>query len=927
MKTEWTFRIVCLLTPSLVAANLVLAGCKPGPVVGPTNTAVLTATQASTLAPTLMPALTPTNTATAAPTPEPYASWSTNFTDVTDPAASGMFGWGENYSLSLDTSNVNSGGKSIKTTGTVAKAWSAMGLTFNLANLLGVNSVDLSDKTLRLEVYVPQGSPLYRFYIDVHSPDQYVQVRIFLDDVYLGQWHTYTADVAEDIALKSWRERAGEASPNLTDDQAANLLKHAQAIGIYAVPEVDHPSTQAYFEVDSLGWAPSGPFPTYDPSVDSLRRFAPPNLPVGGWMEVEASMDHDAVRNLVQEFNLVTTMSWFPQTEPPGDVLTYDTSWSPRPDADYLNDTNGTQLLRYSGMGANPTWMPDWLTNKTYDEVGPILEGFVRGVVDHYKGKTFIWNLFNELLCYDLNNPNCTGLRLKSRKEPSMIFTNDYAPWANDSSDLALVEDAFRVARQADPQALLIVNDAGAGEGTPAGDAVYALAAKLKADGTPIDGVGLETHIFLDQYDHFSDHRPDPISFDPVYGFTDIAENVERFAALGLKVAFTEVDIPIYLGDIDLSTPAGKDLLAHRRQLQAAAYRSLLHIALTHPNVVALSTWDFQDQYTWADPADVWARSPGYGKDLGLMDRSFQKKPAYYALLDELKAAPAALPGAFSRTSPAEGATAQPNSLTLSWGPSAGATGYQYCLAGGLSDSCASWISTGTSTQATVRGLLPNTPYSWQVRAVGPGGVIHANSGNWGTFKTVDQTAFTFSTNFAEVTDPAASGFGGGGGNFSLSLDTSNVHSGGKSVKVTATVGPAKPAFEMRVYMKSLGAPPTYDFSDKTVSFEVYLPPDSPLDFLTLLIRHSEPFVNVGSAGAGALYKGRWHTYTVDISQYIRGRAWKVSPWLITSGMTDDDVLSTLKNADCLSLYGGVNSPSTDKVTTLLLDQVTWSGH
>ena len=36
-------------------------------------------------------------------------------------------------------------------------------------------------------------------------------------------------------------------------------------------------------------------------------------------------------------------------------------------------------------------------------------------------------------------------------------------------------------------------------------------------------------------------------------------------------------------------------------------------------------------------------------------------------------------PGAFNKTSPVDAATNQPTSLTLSWGTSAGATGYEYC--------------------------------------------------------------------------------------------------------------------------------------------------------------------------------------------------------------------------------------------------------
>lgn len=732
MKTQQLLGIVGCSTIVLLSVS----GC-----IAPTPTAT-----SIPLTQTPPYVLTNTPIAESTPTTEPYQTWSTNFADVTDPSALWIVGDGNNPKLSLDTSNVHSGGKSIKLAGTVGAYWSWLNLVFNFKPLTGANSIDLSDKTIDLEMYIPAGSPLSEFLITIHSMDQnnvdhFVQVRTILPDVYLGQWHTYSVDVREDIALKTWHERPIFTSSPMTDDQVINILKNAQNIDIYPVVTVEQPSAEAYFMVDQLGWAPSGSLPVYDPAVDSLRKFAPASLPMGAYLESNGSMDRDYLSHLVQDFNLINTGVAFPQTEPAGDVLTYDSSWSLSADADYFQDTDGIPLLRYSGLGQDPSWIPDWLPKKSYADTQTILGGYIDSVVDHYKGKTFIWVLFNELLRYDLVWKPYTGLGLKDRDQSPQTYVGNYSPWSDSPSDLNMIEDAFRVAKQADPQALLFINDGCGVEGQPWGDALYNLAARLKADGTPIDGVGLETHIFLDQHDHFyATGYLDPksiIPFDSTYGFTDIAENVERFEALGLKVAFTEADFPIYTKDIDLSTQAGKDLLAHRRQLQAEAYRSLLHIALTHPNVVAFITYDWADEYTYADPArGTWYQTPGFVKDLGLMDQVYQKKPSYDAMLDELRATPASLPGFFPRTSPTQGAVGLPTSLTLSWDSSSGATEYQYCLVAGSSDRCNSWTSTGTNTNVSLSGLRPNTSYSWQVRAFGPGGVIHGNNGNWGTFKT-----------------------------------------------------------------------------------------------------------------------------------------------------------------------------------------------
>ncbi len=95
------------------------------------------------------------------------------------------------------------------------------------------------------------------------------------------------------------------------------------------------------------------------------------------------------------------------------------------------------------------------------------------------------------------------------------------------------------------------------------------------------------------------------------------------------------------------------------------------------------------------------------------------------------------LPGAFSKTAPANGATNQPTSLSLTWGTSADATSYEYCFDTSNNATCnASWVSVGTATSAALSGLATGTTYSWQVRAVNGQGNTQANSGAWWTFIT-----------------------------------------------------------------------------------------------------------------------------------------------------------------------------------------------
>ena len=85
-------------------------------------------------------------------------------------------------------------------------------------------------------------------------------------------------------------------------------------------------------------------------------------------------------------------------------------------------------------------------------------------------------------------------------------------------------------------------------------------------------------------------------------------------------------------------------------------------------------------------------------------------------------------PAAFNKTSPANNATNQPTTVTLTWAASTRATSYEYCIA--LTQAaCTNWKSTGTKSTVAVSGLAKAKSYFWQVRAKNAGGTTISSAG------------------------------------------------------------------------------------------------------------------------------------------------------------------------------------------------------
>jgi endo-1,4-beta-xylanase len=222
--------------------------------------------------------------------------------------------------------------------------------------------------------------------------------------------------------------------------------------------------------------------------------------------------------------------------------------------------------------------LPGWLANKklTGARLVAALRDHIDTVVGHFRGRVAQWDVVNEAIGDDLRLRHDIWL---DRLGPGYIAL------------------AFRLAHAADPNAELFYNDYGAEGAGAKADAVYRLVKMLKSEGVPIGGVGLQGHV----------------STAPIPG---LKANLERFAALGLDIVLSEVDVRL----------RGKPVTAAQLRQQADAYARIGQACTAVPRCRGIVVWGLDDDDSWIPQA-----FPGYGSAT-LFDGHLHPKPAFFAL-------------------------------------------------------------------------------------------------------------------------------------------------------------------------------------------------------------------------------------------------------------------------------------------------------
>lgn len=265
--------------------------------------------------------------------------------------------------------------------------------------------------------------------------------------------------------------------------------------------------------------------------------------------------------------------------------------------ADQLVDfaiANGQRLRGHTLFWHRLNGLPPWLAeelNKASDPAARLQELMVNHtatVVGHYAGQLAQWDVINEPLAL-------VGGGFDPDNTFHQLLGEEYL-------DFALLQ-----AHGADPSAELFINETFIEFQPEKFDALIALAQRLLDRGAPLHGLGIQGHFFF--------RAPDKAI---------LLDQLQRIAALGIKVEITELDIPLALFS---GTP---DPLA----AQALAYADVFNACLAVSLCSGITLWGTDDAHTWLDGFSFTAATVP-NRPL-LFDEELQAKPAYDSVVNAL---------------------------------------------------------------------------------------------------------------------------------------------------------------------------------------------------------------------------------------------------------------------------------------------------
>ena len=248
-------------------------------------------------------------------------------------------------------------------------------------------------------------------------------------------------------------------------------------------------------------------------------------------------------------------------------------------------------------------------TTRSRSEFKKHVEDHINTVVSRYKGKIDAWDVVNEAF-----------------NENGSLRPSVFKKQMGDN----YIEDVFKLAETADPDADLIYNDYNLYK--PAKRAgVLKMVKKLQENGTKINAIGVQAHWRL--------NSPSLIEIEQI--ILDISD-------LGVEVMFTELDVTVlpnpwelvgaevtqnfskFEGDPKMD-PYPKALPKSVEKQLAKRYEDIFKLFIKHQDKISRVTfWGVMDKHSWLNDWPIKGRT-NYPL---LFDRNYQPKKAYNKLIN-----------------------------------------------------------------------------------------------------------------------------------------------------------------------------------------------------------------------------------------------------------------------------------------------------
>lgn len=352
----------------------------------------------------------------------------------------------------------------------------------------------------------------------------------------------------------------------------------------------------------ALGQQPASP-------PDTLRNAAGDRLLIGAAVSTRDLDDPNIADLIARQFNCLTAENDFKP-----DSLQHEPGQFTFDHADRIADFAAAHQMKL--IGHNLLWhqqAPSWMFADEdkhplpRDKALANLKAHIDAVVNHFDDKVVGWDVVNEAI-------SDNGDEYLRDTPARRAIGDDY------------IIQAFKFAQAANPNVQLYYNDYSI-EMPGKREKAIRLIKELQAAGVRIDGVGIQGHWLL------SDPTPSVID-----------DAISAFAALGVKVMITELDVDTlprrgHGADVSAIEKHGLDpykdgLPADVQQKLATRYADLFRVFAKHPDALTRVTfWGVYDGHTWLNDWPVHGRT----NHPMLWDRQLHPKPALDSVLKVLQ--------------------------------------------------------------------------------------------------------------------------------------------------------------------------------------------------------------------------------------------------------------------------------------------------